>query len=72
MKEKADFICISQKLSLSLHRLHAEAPLAGGVDEGGDLYIGKSVISRFVLDVLESGSFKLIVKNKATMTLMGM
>lgn len=55
-----------------LHSLHTEALLAGGADEGGDLYIGKSVILRFVLDVLESGSFTLIVKNIATMTLMGM
>ena len=36
--------------------LHTEASLEGGADEGGDLYIGKSVILRFVLDVQESGS----------------
>ena len=35
---------------LSLHCLHSEALLAGGANEGGDLYIGKSVILRFVLD----------------------
>jgi len=39
-----------------LQCLHTEASLAGGADEGGDLYIGKSVILRFVLDTLESGS----------------
>ena len=37
-----------------------------------DLYIGKSVILRFVLDTLKSGSFNVFVKCKATMTLMGM
>ena len=42
------------------------------LSEGEDLYIGKSVILRFVLDASESGSSKLVVKNKATMTLMGM
>jgi len=41
---------------LSLQCLHTEASLAGGANEGGDLYIGKSVILRFVLDTLESGS----------------
>ncbi len=42
--------------SLSLQCLHAEASLESGADEDGDLYIGKSVILRFVLDTLESGS----------------
>ena len=36
--------------------LHTETSLAGRADEYGDLYIGKSVILRFVLDVQESGS----------------
>ena len=36
----------------------------GGSDEDGDLYIGKSVILRFVLDVQESGSSKRIVKKQ--------
>ena len=66
------FSCLFQKYSISLPCLHTEASLVGGSDEDGDLYIKKSVILRFVLGVLESGSFKLIVKNKATMTLMGM
>ena len=35
--------------------------LASRADDGGDLYIGKSVILRFVLDLSESGSSKLIV-----------
>ena len=41
---------------LSLQCLHTEASLESGAYEGGDLYIGKSVILRFVFDTLESGS----------------
>ena len=32
-----------------MHRLHAEASLAGGVDEGGDLYIGKALLDALCL-----------------------
>ena len=37
----------------------------GGTVRSGDLYIGKSVILRFVLDTLKSGSFKLTVKKQS-------
>ena len=68
----AAFIWNVKIILLSLQRLHTEASLVGGVDEGGDLYIGKSVILRFVLDVQESGSSRRLSNYKATMTLMGM
>ena len=45
--------------------LHTEASLAGGSDEDGDLYIGKSVILRFVLDTQESGNSKQQVKKQS-------
>ena len=48
-----------------MQRLHTEALLAGVADEGGDLYIGKSVILRFVLDESESGSSKITVKQQS-------
>ena len=35
--------------SLSLQCLHTEASLAGGADEGGDLYIGKALSDALLL-----------------------
>lgn len=39
------FACKVQDYFLTLQSLHAEAPLVGGTDEGGDLYIGKAYLT---------------------------
>ena len=39
------FICKVQDYFLTLQSLHAEAPLVGGTDDGGDLYIGKAYLA---------------------------
>ena len=39
------FACIVQDNLVTLQSLHAEVLLAGGTDEGGDLYIGKAYLT---------------------------
>ena len=49
-----------------MHRLHTEAPLAGGTDEGGDLYIGKSVTCALCLTLRNLAVPNNQSRNKAT------
>lgn len=60
------FTCRVQNYFLSLQSLHAEALLAGGTDEVGDAIYEKALSNALSFDSSESGSSKLIVKNKAT------